>query len=55
MAMRRLFTIVCDICFTERDDVGTYSAEVREEAQSEGWRRRKGKDVCPRCLTGGQS
>lgn len=48
--MRRLFTIVCDACYTERDDVSAYSAEVREEAKSEGWRRRKGRDVCPDCL-----
>lgn len=53
MAMRRNFTIVCDLCNTERDEPGFYSAEVREEAQSEGWKRVKGKDTCPNCQDGG--
>lgn len=49
MSMRRLFTIMCDACQTERDEPGWYSAEVREEAQSEGWKRIKGTDLCPKC------
>lgn len=49
MSMRRLFTIACDRCNTERDDAGWYSGVVRAEAKAEGWKRIKGQDVCPRC------
>lgn len=47
MTLMRYVTILCDYCREESD--ATWSAlETRKKAT--GWRRIKGKDMCPDCI-----
>lgn len=50
MAMRRMFSLVCDECGTGEDEhYGCWSSEVREKAKKDGWSIGN-KDICPDCL-----
>jgi len=49
MAMQRMFNVTCDVkdCFEMVDGSEWYASQAREAAKAEGWKRRKGKDICP--------
>jgi hypothetical protein len=49
MSMQRAFTVLCDGCNTDHDDVQWYSEYARLSAQRDGWVRKGGKDLCPDC------
>jgi len=53
MSIERAWVMRCDICDgTETEDqepVGDTEDEAWQKARDAGWRKRKGKHVCPEC------
>lgn len=49
MGMQRMFTLYCDVkdCYGMQDGAEWYASRARLVAKEDGWRRRKGKDICP--------
>ena len=46
---------LCDICGLTNPDIKEYSKKrVKLVMRSEGWKKVKGKDVCPACLEDGK-
>lgn len=50
MSISTLVYVMCDRCGDPAEAVPYGSKEARSVAKEEGWKRVKGKDVCPRCL-----
>lgn len=47
--MSRMFHVVCDGCGQDVDGDEWYSALAKQRAKEEGYVRRNGKDLCPKC------
>ncbi len=53
MTVEVLRQLVCDGCGETANDVTMdyTAAELRAQARAQGWRRRRGRDLCDRCAT----
>ncbi len=50
MTMQRMFAVKCDVpqCYEVYDGAEWYASEARRVAKEDGWKRRNGKDICPK-------
>lgn len=49
MAAIKMVTIMCDTCFITADASGHNADVARQVAKNAGWKRSKGRDLCPDC------
>jgi len=49
MSIQRMIDVSCDVkdCYEVTEGSEWTAAAARARAKEDGWRRRKGKDICP--------
>lgn len=53
MSMQRMFTVVCDRCYTETQGAEWYASLARQNALEEGFHLRGNDAICSDCWESG--
>lgn len=54
MSAYRIVEVECDVCREAESELHLSIGQLRAQLKEQGWKRRNGDDICPRCANNGE-